>query len=83
MHERSLVADLVRKVEEAAAGAAVASVRVRLGKLCHLSPDHLRGHFATVASQSVAAGADLLIDLGTDATDPYAGDLVLESIEVR
>ena len=83
MHERSLVADLVRKVEEAAAGGIVTAVRVRLGKLSHLSPEHLRDHFAVAAADSpVAGGAELVIVDGTDLSDPMATELVLESIEI-
>ena len=83
MHERSVVAGLVRQVELAAAGATVTAVRVRLGKLCHLSPEHLRDHFAVAAAGSdVAGGAELIVVAGTDAADPLAGDLVLESIDV-
>ena len=82
MHERSLVADLVRRVEQEAGDARVTGVRVRLGKLSHLSPQHLRDHFAIAAAGSVAAGAELTVDVGTDITDPHAADLVLASIDV-
>ena len=81
MHERSLVADLVRRVEEVAGPDRVTRVRVRLGTLCHLSPEHLRGHFATAAAGSAAAGAELVVEQGTDIADPLAADLVLESID--
>jgi hydrogenase nickel incorporation protein HypA/HybF len=82
VHERSLVKDLVRRVEQAAAGARVTVVRVRLGKLCHLSPEHLRGHFAHVAAGSPVAGAELVIEMGTDVADPFAANMVVESIDV-
>ncbi len=82
MHERSLVNDLMRRVEEAAGTDRVTRVRVRLGKLCHLSVEHLREHFATAAAGSAADGAELVIERGIDIADPLAGDLILQSVDV-
>jgi len=86
VHELSLLADLMRKVEAVAAdhGAErVASVRVRLGALAHISPEHLREHFTEAARGTVADGAALVVDARTDTADPHAQDIVLESVEVQ
>ena len=78
-----MVNDLVRQVERAAGGATVTTVRVRLGKLCHLSPEHLRDHFAVAAAESPSVGgAELVVAYGEDVADPLATELVLESIEI-
>lgn len=62
MHEMSLIADLLRKIttEVQRAGARRACrVRVRLGALAHISPEHFREHFEQGTQETVAAGAAL------------------------
>ena len=85
MHELSLLADLLRKIESVARrehAATVTRVTVRVGALCHLSPVHLRGHFARAAQGTVAEGAYLDVEMLTDMTDPQAQEIILESVEV-
>lgn len=85
MHELSLLANLLRKIETVAQreqAPAVTRVSVRIGALCHLSPAHLREHFARAAQGTVAEGASLHIKVVTDVTDPHAQEIVLESVEV-
>jgi hydrogenase nickel incorporation protein HypA/HybF len=85
MHELSLLADLLRKIESVARreqANVVTRVAVRIGALCHLSSSHLREHFARAAQGTVAAGAHLDITVLTDVADPHAQELVLESVEV-
>lgn len=85
MHEAGLVADLVRRVEALARehqARRVLEVRVRLGALAHLSPGHLREHFALAAAGTLAATARLEIEESSDLADPQAQDLVLHGIEV-
>ncbi|MBI5154621.1 hydrogenase maturation nickel metallochaperone HypA [Candidatus Poribacteria bacterium] len=85
MHELSLFADLMRKIEDLArrnGATRVIKVRVKLGALSHLSAPHFREHFADVAPRSVADGAELEIEELLDNTDPRAQDVILESIEV-
>lgn len=86
MHEFSLIKDLMRKIAALAAeqGAAkVTGVRVKLGALAHISPDHFREHFEEAAIGTVAEGAQLVVDLNPDETDPHAQDILLDSVEVE
>ncbi|NOT53496.1 MAG: hydrogenase maturation nickel metallochaperone HypA [Deltaproteobacteria bacterium] len=86
MHELSFMADLMRKIiaianEEGAEK--VIGVTITLGALCHLSAAHLREHFVHAARGTVAEGARLTITTLTDAQDPRAQEIVLESVEVQ
>lgn len=85
MHELSLLADLLRKIEAVAQreqASMVTRVSLRVGALCHLSPPHLREHFAHAAQGTVAEHARLEITELSDITDPYAQDILLESVDV-
>jgi hydrogenase nickel incorporation protein HypA/HybF len=86
MHEMSLVRGLVRQLDEVArahGARRVIRVRVGLGVLSHLSPEHVREHFAHVSKGTVAEGAALDVVLLTDPTDPRAQDVILESAEIE
>ena len=86
MHERALMLDVVRKLEEVArtnGATRVTRVRVRLGALSHFTPDHFREHFADASLGTIAEGAavDALAD--GDVSAPGARDVVVESVEVE
>ncbi len=86
MHELSLLRGLMRRIERVARDEGVErvrEVRLHLGALAHISPEHLREHFDQAASGSVADGARLVIDVGTDASDARAQDITLESLVVE
>lgn len=86
MHEASLMRSLMGKIESLAAaeGASrVASVRVWLGALSHMSAAHFQEHFEQASKATVAEGASLEIEESTDIDDPNAQSLVLRSIEVE
>jgi hydrogenase nickel incorporation protein HypA/HybF len=86
VHERKLMDDLMQKIdsEAAAAGAQrVTKVRVRLGALSHFTEAHFREHFVDASRGTVAEGAEVTAELRTDATEPEAQGVVLESIEVE
>lgn len=86
MHERALIADVTRKVEQLAArdGAdRVTRIEVRLGALSHFTPEHFREHFDEAAQGTVAAGAEVVATLDPDIAAAHAADVVLESIEVE
>jgi hydrogenase nickel incorporation protein HypA/HybF len=86
MHEMSLMNDLFAKIDGIAKEHGVdriSGVKVHLGALAHISPDHFREHFEEGARGTVAEGARLHVSQGTDQTDPRAGDIVLESVDVE
>lgn len=85
MHEFSLMADLLRKIEAVARqhdAPRVVGVRVRLGCMAHISPSHFREHFVEGTRGTVAEGARLDVELSQDPADPHAQDILLQSVEV-
>lgn len=86
MHEFSLIANLFKKLEnvvkEQEADRAT-EVTVRLGALSHISAEHFREHFDQASPGTVAEGARLNVLTSTDASDPNAQEILLESIEVE
>ena len=80
MHEMSLLRGLLHQIETLAqrnASARVTVVRLKIGALAHIEPDHLREHFAETARGTVAEGARLDIE-----TTEELHELTLESIDV-
>jgi hydrogenase nickel incorporation protein HypA/HybF len=81
MHEMSLLRGLLAQIEATALrnGAhRVSVVRLKLGPLAHIEPDHLREHFATAARGTIADAAWLEIQ----STDELH-ELTLESMDVE
>ena len=86
MHERALMLDVVRKLEEVArtnGAARVTQVRVRLGALSHFTPDHFREHFADASLGTIAEGAAVEAVVDGDIAAPGARDVLVESVEVE
>ena len=86
MHERALMGDLMRKVEDVAGaeGAArVTRVEVRLGPLSHFTPEHFREHFEDAARGTRAEGAEVDAVLDDDLTGEGAAGVVLVGVEVE
>jgi hydrogenase nickel incorporation protein HypA/HybF len=86
VHERAVMQDVMRKVEEVArAGGAtqVTRVSVRLGALSHFTPEHFRAHFGDVARDTIADGAEVEAVLDEDMQGIHARGVVLESVEVE
>ncbi len=86
MHEASLMRDLMAKVESLAAAEKaerVVGVRVWLGAMSHMSPEHFREHFAQSSRGTRAEGAALEFEVSSDINDPNAQALILQSIEVE
>jgi hydrogenase nickel incorporation protein HypA/HybF len=78
--------DLVRRIEAEAAGeggARVVRIRVRLGALSHFTAEHFKEHFETASRGTLAEGAEVESELGTDPTEPEAQGVLLESIELE
>lgn len=86
MHEFSLIADLLRKIESLARSERadrVTCVRVRIGALAHISADHFREHFSDGVRGTRAEGARLEIEVSEDMNDPRAQDILLQSVDVQ
>lgn len=86
MHEFSLLADLMKKIDqvvkEQGAGQA-AVITVKLGALSHISANHFREHFDHAKRGTVAANAHLEVITLDDETDEHAQEILLESLEVE
>jgi len=85
MHEASLMANLLRQITVLAqthGARQVVAVHIKLGALCHIAPDHFRTHFVYGTRGTVAAGAQLSIEILPDPADPLAQEVILDSIEV-
>jgi len=86
VHERKLMEDLMQEIEaqaEAEGAVRVTGIRVRLGALSHFTPDHFLEHFEDASRGTIAEGAEVESELGTDPTEPTAQGVVLESIDVE
>lgn len=85
MHEHSLMADLLRKIEQVATdnnAERVTRVRVWLGALSHITPEHFREHFEDGTRGTVAEGAELEVETSDDATHPEAQRILLRNLDV-
>ena len=86
MHEFSLINDLMWKIDAIAreqGARRVGGVKVRLGALSHISPDHFREHFEAAATGTIAEAARLDIETLREEQDPYAQDTLLDSVEIE
>lgn len=86
MHERALMTDLMRKIDEVAradGAARVTRVSVRLGALSHFTAEHFREHFADASRGTLAEGAEVDAVLESDVHAPDAAGVVLESVELE
>ena len=75
----------MRQIEEIARtenAEKVTCVRVKLGALSHISPDHFRDHFRNETGGTIAEGAELQIEVQDDIYDPMAQEIILDSIDV-
>jgi hydrogenase nickel incorporation protein HypA/HybF len=84
MHERALLADLVREIESVTArerADRVVAVKVRIGPMSHMTPDHFVEHFVDATRDTVAEGARCDVE-EIDEHDPLAQSIVLESIDL-
>ncbi len=84
MHERALLADLVREIESVAASEnarRVRAIKVRIGPMSHMTPAHFVEHFVDATLGTVAEGARCDVEQ-IDPRDPLAQSIVLESVEL-
>lgn len=86
MHEASLMSHLIQTIEAIAQeqnATKILAVKVRLGALSHLSPEHFTHHFVIASQHTLMEGARLEIETSDDLTDPIAQDVVLESLDME
>ena len=86
MHEKKLMDDLMEEIQaraDAEGAVRVTRIRVRLGALSHFTPHHFVEHFEDASRDTLAEGAEVEAELGTDTTEPAAQGVVLESIDVE
>ncbi len=86
MHEHALMADLLRRIAELAreqGGARIAAVRVWLGALSHLTPEHFREHWEEAARGGPAEAARVDVEASADIHDPDARGIRLVSVDVQ
>ncbi|MGE0333993.1 MAG: hydrogenase/urease maturation nickel metallochaperone HypA [Gammaproteobacteria bacterium] len=86
MHEASLMANLMRRLDEIAKtehARRVVGLSVWLGALSHISAEHVAEHFERAAAGTIAEGARLDVTVSDDARHADAQDIVLESVEVE
>ena len=86
MHEASLMAGLMARIDEVARAEnarRVTGVAVWLGALSHMSQSHFAEHFAQAAAGTLAEGAALDITLSDDPADPNAESILLQRVEVE
>jgi hydrogenase nickel incorporation protein HypA/HybF len=86
MHEASLIANLMRQIDEIARtedARRVVRVSVWLGALSHMSPEHFAEHFERAACGTLAEGAQLDVTVSADLGGANAQDLLLETVEVE
>jgi hydrogenase nickel incorporation protein HypA/HybF len=86
VHERALMIDVMRKIEEVAttrAATRVCRIGVRLGPLSHFTVEHFREHFADASRGTIAEGAEVDAVLDDEITGAHARDVVLEAVEIE
>jgi hydrogenase nickel incorporation protein HypA/HybF len=86
MHEAALMKDLMTKILQIAQqqrAKRVIGIKVKLGALSHMTPEHFREHFEEVSPGTVAEGARIEAEQLTDIHDPKAQEILLQSIEVE
>jgi hydrogenase nickel incorporation protein HypA/HybF len=85
MHERALLADLVREIEDVAGrehATRVRAVRVRVGPMSHMTPAHFVEHFVDATRGTLAEGARCDVE-SIDPRDELAQSIVLASVELE
>lgn len=86
MHEQSLMDDLMRKIlqlAEAQHAKKITKIRVKLGALSHMSPEHFQEHFSISAQDTIAQDAKIEAEESQDIHDPHAMTVLLKSIDVE
>lgn len=86
MHESGVVRSLVAKIEllaHAQGARRVTAIRLCLGALSHMTPDHFRDHFRIASAGTIAEAARLDIELSDAIDDPNAQGVLLRSFDIE
>ena len=86
MHERALMDDVMRKIDDVArahGATRVTRVTVRLGALSHFTPEHFREHFADASRATLAEGAEVEAAVDSSFESPLATGVVVETVELE
>ncbi|MDX1386426.1 MAG: hydrogenase maturation nickel metallochaperone HypA [bacterium] len=86
MHEASLMKNLMAQIQRIArdqGAKRIVGIKVKLGALSHMSPEHFQEHFDQISPGTLAEGAVIEAMQLTDLQDPHAQDILIESIEVE
>ena len=86
MHEASLIANLMHRIDEIAhaeSARRVVGVSVWIGALSHMPEAHFIEHFERTAMGTIAEGARLDITVSADTGHENAQNVMLESVEVE
>lgn len=86
MHEASLMKNLMEKILEISrkeGGKRVLGIKVKLGALSHMSPEHFQEHFEQASKGTLAEGARIRAVTLADIHDPRAQEILLESVDVE
>ena len=86
MHEASVMADLMRRIDEVARtenARKVVGVSVWLGAFSHMSAAHFTEHFEQAARGTAAEGARLDITVSDDIAHPDAERVMLRDLQVE
>jgi hydrogenase nickel incorporation protein HypA/HybF len=78
--------DLLRKIEAIAreqGARRILGVKVNLGAMANISPEHFREHFILAVRGTAAERARLEVEVLPGLTDPRAQQILLESVEVE
>lgn len=85
MHEKHVIDDVVKKIEDLAReqnATKVVKISVKLGALSHMSAEHFKEHFDMATVGSIAQDAEIEAEESQDIHDPHATGVVLKSIDV-
>ena len=86
MHEQSLMADLMSKIQSISKQQHpknIVRIKVKLGALAHISADHFKEHFIHAAKGSRVENVQLDIEVLTDVNDKHAQEILLDSVDVE
>ena len=86
MHETGVVRDLVHRLEQTARDAGATRIKcahVWLGALSQFSAEHFRDHFVDETRGTLAEGAQLDIEVSTDAFHPASQHLLITSVDLE